>query len=274
MAGGDITRFRHGSHGCLMADWAVQAKRFVRRAGRRVLDFILPPLCLKCRSPVTEPQSVCGACWVKIRFLAPPQCIQCGLPFPHDLGSDVKCGACLARSPIFKLLRSAIAYDDASRDLILGFKHADKLENCPLFCRWMNVACKQALEGADVLLPVPLHWKRQLVRRYNQAALLAHGLGSLSGVPVQTAWLVRAKATLSQGEMISARARLKNVARAFTVVPAARQILQGKNVVLVDDVLTTGATVQACAKALFRCGVQSVSVVTLARVVRPLNFSA
>ena len=252
----------------------VQAGRYVRAAGRRVLDLILPPLCLKCRLPVSEPQSVCGACWAAIRFLGPPHCVQCGLPFPHDLGDGVKCGACLARPPAFKWLRSAIAYDDASRDLILGFKHADKLEDCPLFCRWMNAAGRDLLREIDVLVPVPLHWRRLFVRRYNQAALLAHGIGRLSDLPVQTAWLVRAKATLSQGEMISARARLKNVAKAFTVSAAGGKNLRGKNVVLVDDVLTTGATVQACSKALFRCGVQSVSVITLARVVRPLNFSA
>ena len=244
-----------------------------RAAGRIALDLLLPPLCLKCRAPVGEPQSVCAACWNDLRFLTAPQCAQCGLPFPHDLGAGVKCAACIAQPPPFKILRAAVAYDDASRDLILGFKHADKLETVPLFARWMRLAGHDALAEADLLLPVPLHWMRLAQRRYNQAAELANALGALSRIPVDTASLIRTKPTRSQGEMTSARARAKNVVRAFAIAGAGKARIVGKRLVLVDDVLTTGATVNACTKVLAKAGAASVSVVTLARVVRPVSLS-
>jgi ComF family protein len=184
----------------------------------------------------------------------------------------VKCGPCLAKPPVFRWLRSSIAYDDASRDLILGFKHADRLETLPLFARWLSIAVKDRLGDVDLLVPVPLHWRRLAMRRYNQAGLLAHGLGKLSGVPVHATALARTQATASQGEMVSARARLKNVARVFAVPDRQRPVVKGKSVAVVDDVLTTGATVSACGKALLRAGARDVSVITLARVVRPLNI--
>lgn len=247
--------------------------RITRAVGRVALDLILPPLCLKCRAPVGEPQSVCAPCWSGLRFLSAPQCTQCGLPFPHDLGAGVRCAACIAKPPPFAVSRAALAYDDASRDLILGFKHADRLETVPLFARWMAAAGRDAFAGADVLVPVPLHWRRHVARRHNQAALLANALGHLKRLPVDTATLQRVKATPSQGEMPSVRARAKNVVRAFALAEKRRAVLLGKRVVLVDDVFTTGATVTACAKALTKAGAASVSVVTLARVLRPLSLS-
>jgi ComF family protein len=247
--------------------------RLARAVARVALDLILPPLCLKCRAPVSEPQSVCAPCWSNLRFLSAPQCIQCGLPFPHDLGYGVKCAACIARPPPFAVSRAALAYDDASRDLILGFKHADRLEPVPLFARWMATTARDAVADADFLIPVPLHWRRLLTRRYNQAALLANALGALTRIPVDTATLLRVKPTASQGEMPSARARAKNVVRAFALAEKRRAKVAGKRLVVVDDVLTTGATVGACTKVLLKAGAASVSVVTLARVVRPLSLS-
>jgi ComF family protein len=247
--------------------------RFARAAGRAALDLVLPPLCLNCRTAVAEPQSVCATCWNALRFLSPPNCVQCGIPFPHDLGTQVRCAACIARPPAFATARSALAYDEASRDLILGFKHADRLEAVPLFARWMTSSGGDALAGADMLVPVPLHWRRLVARRYNQAAELGHALAARTRIPIATGVLVRKKRTRSQGEMVSARERMKNVAGAFSVPESARSSLVGKNVTLVDDVLTTGATLSACAKTLLRNGAASVSLITLARVVRPLSLT-
>jgi ComF family protein len=247
--------------------------RMARGTGRALLDLVLPPLCLKCREPVAEPQSVCATCWNELRFLRAPHCAQCGLPFPHALGEGVKCAACIARPPPFECARSALAYDDASRDLILSFKHGDRLEAVPLFARWIVAAGRDALAGADMLVPVPLHWVRLVSRRYNQAAVLAHAVAGLAGVPVETAVLTRTRRTPSQGEMPSARARAKNVVRAFAGAERAEGRLAGRKIVVVDDVLTTGATASACAKRLIRAGAGAVSVVTLARVVRPLSLS-
>lgn len=247
------------------------ARRLLGSTGRSALDMILPPLCLRCRVPLGDAQSVCGACWADVRFLAAPWCAQCGIPFPHALGTAVRCGVCLSRPRVFERLRSAIAYDEGSRDLILGFKHADRLELCPLFVRWMQAVALPEIETADMIVPVPLHWRRLLMRKYNQAGLLAHGLACGRGVEVRSDVLIRHRATESQGSMVSARGRLRNVAHVFRVPRHARAALAGRRVVIVDDVLTTGATVTACSKALLRGGAQSVSIVTLARVVRPLS---
>ena len=245
--------------------------RGVAQVGRRALDFVLPPVCLRCRTLVADPQSLCAACWGELKFLAEPLCACCGLSFPHALGEGVKCAACLTRPPQFDQARAAIAYDDASRDLILPLKHADRLEAAPVFGRWMANAAADLIARADLVIPVPLHWRRLATRRYNQAAVLAHEIARKNRLPVDTASLLRPNASISQGEMPSARARLKNVARAFTVGAAQQNRIAGRRILLVDDVLTTGATLGACAKALKRAGAVSVSAVTLARVVRPLS---
>ena len=240
---------------------------------RRALDFVLPPLCLRCRELVSDPHSLCAVCWSELKFLAEPLCACCGLPFPHALGEGVKCAACLAKPPAFDRARAAIAYDDTSRDLILPLKHADRLEAAPVFGRWMANAAADLIAECEILIPVPLHWRRLVKRRYNQAAVLAHAIAKKSRHPVDIASLTRPNASLSQGEMPSARARLKNVARAFVVPEERSERIAGRRILLVDDVLTTGATLGACAKALKRAGAVSVSAVTLARVVRPLSRS-
>ena len=249
-------------------------RRAMTVVGRRALDFILPPVCLRCRTLVSDPQSLCAKCWGELKFLAQPLCACCGLPFPHALGEGVKCAACMQRPPVFDKARAALAYDDVSRDLILPLKHADRLEAAPIFGRWMANAAAELIAESDTLVPVPLHWRRLAKRRYNQAAVLAQAIANRRPhLRVDTASLQRPKASVSQGEMPSARARLKNVARPFVVSDGQRKQIQGRRILLVDDVLTTGATLNACAKALKRAGAATVSAVTLARVVRPLNPS-
>ena len=237
------------------------------RAGRRALDIVLPPRCLKCGTTVDSVGSLCANCWPVVAFLAPPQCAACGLPFEFDLGPHALCGACAAERPVFERARAAFRYDDGSKDLILRFKHADRTDSAPAFGRWMARAGATLLADADLIAPVPLHWLRLFMRRYNQAALLASALGELSGKPAINDLLLRRRRTPSQGGL-GALARHRNVAGAFAVDPRRRTRLQDKRVLLVDDVLTTGATVSACASVLLRGGARAIDVLTLARVVR------
>jgi ComF family protein len=239
----------------------------IKRAGNRVLDIVLPPRCLKCGTTVDAVGALCAGCWPAVAFLVPPHCAACGLPFEFDLGPAALCGACAGERPVFERARAAFRYDDGSKDLILRFKHADRTDSAPAFARWMARAGATLLADADLIAPVPLHWLRLFMRRYNQAALLASALGELSGKPAVNDLLLRRRRTPSQGGL-GALGRQRNVAGAFAVDPRRRALLQDKRILLVDDVLTTGATVSACTSALLRAGAGAVDVLTLARVVR------
>ena len=242
----------------------------VRRAARMTIDFLYPPLCLVCRAPVGEPRALCAACWSKVTFFDGPMCACCGLPFEIDPGADSRCASCLAAPPAFDRARAAIAYDDASKGAILALKRADRLEFAQLFALWLRRAGQQLLEEADVIVPVPLHRWRLWTRRYNQSAILAKQLSQWAGKPSDPFALMRSRATPSQGQMPSAKARARNVRGAFKVPAEKAAALSGRTVLLIDDVLTTGATIEACARALKRAGAEKVLVLTIARVARPL----
>lgn len=244
---------------------------FARMVGRRVLDFAFPPLCAACRVPVREAHSLCARCWGRIGFLSEPQCAVCGFPFEFDVGSETLCAACQLQLPPFDRARSLMRYDEASRDPILALKRADRLDLVPAFARWIAGAGRELIEETDVIVPVPLHRWRLWQRRFNQSALIALSLGKSAEKPVDCFALVRTRATPSQGDMPSAAARRRNVRGAFHVLPARAERLRGKSVLLVDDVFTTGSTIEACARTLKRAGAARVLVLTLARVVRPVT---
>jgi ComF family protein len=237
----------------------------LRRLGRLLVDGALPPRCLACGEIVGEPDSLCGRCWAGLTFFAPPWCALCGLPFPHPMGADAICGDCARQRPRWDRARAVLRYDKCSRRLVLGLKHGDQTHMARAFGRWMQRAGAELLDGADLVIPVPLHWTRLFSRRYNQAALLAQGIHAAGGPPVGADWLVRRRRTPAQGHLGPA-ARERNVRAAFAVRPG--RDLAGKRVVLVDDVLTTGATVTECARVLRRAGAGFVGVLTLARALR------
>jgi len=243
----------------------------LRVVGRRLLDFVFPPLCAACRAPVREAHNLCAGCWGRIGFLSEPMCAVCGFPFEFDVGTETLCAGCRLRLPAFDKARSLMRYDEASRDPILALKRADRLDLVPAFARWVSGAGRELIEDADLILPVPLHRWRLWQRRFNQSALLALSLGKLADKPVDCLALVRTRATPSQGAMPSAAARRRNVQGAFRVLSGRGDRLRGKSVLLVDDVFTTGSTIEACARALKRAGAARVLVVTLARVVRPVT---
>jgi ComF family protein len=238
----------------------------LRRAGAVVLDALLPPQCLSCRTEVAEPGVLCPTCWGAIRFLGPPQCAVCGMPFELPSPDGALCAACLGSRPAFDAARAVFRYDEGSRGLILSFKHGDRTEAAPAFGLWLARAGGELIARADLIAPVPLHWTRLFRRRYNQSALLAQSLAKTSGVPVALDLLRRRRATPSQGRL-SRSGRRRNVQGAFEVGREKRARLTGRRVLLIDDVLTTGATVEACSATLLRAGAASVDVLTLARVV-------
>lgn len=238
-----------------------------KQGAKWLLDQVLPPTCSGCGVVQTESQTLCADCWAPLTFLGRPCCEACGYPFDYEVPDLSLCGACTREHPPYDRARSALAYDEASKDLILAFKHADKTDTTLLFAKWMKMAGANLAADCDVIIPVPLHWTRLFARRYNQAALLAHALGKLSDTPVIADALIRHRRTPSQGRM-GVKARTRNVTGAFRVAPKYRTALKNKRILLVDDVFTTGATVGSTAKVLRRIGVSGVDVITLARVVK------
>lgn len=183
------------------------------------------------------------------------------------MGEGSLCAACTARRPLYDRARAALVYDDASRDLVLRFKHADRIDGAATFAGWMARAGAELVASADLIAPVPLHRWRLVRRRYNQAAVLANAIGSLQERRVVPDLLVRRRATASQGHLGRSQ-RQRNVAGAFTLYPRRARLAAGARILLVDDVLTTGATAEACAKALRSAGASAVDLLVLARVVR------
>lgn len=207
---------------------------------------------------------MCQGCWQGLRFITAPMCDCCGRPFLYGAGDEAICGLCFKDEPPYEACRSVLVYDDAARPLITRFKYGDRTDHLPALVRWLKVSGAQMLEASDVIVPVPLHVKRLMSRKYNQSALLAKGLSDASTLPVYMDGLVRKKHTPPQAGL-SQSARRKNVQGAFAMNAKYEAALEGKRVLLIDDVMTTGATIHACTKALLRGGVTEVRVLTVAQ---------
>lgn len=247
------------------------AAGWIRRIGRAAIDGVLPPRCLGCGALVDAPGALCGQCWHSMTLLAPPWCALCGLPFPYPVEEGALCAGCARARPSWDRARAALRYDDGSRPLVLRLKHADATHMAGALGRWMQRAGGEMLAEADLLVPVPLHWTRLFQRRYNQAALLAHAVHAAGGPPVAADGLVRRRRTPAQGHL-GPDARARNVRGAFALHPGRE--VRGRRVVIVDDVMTTGATAAECARVLRRGGAASVGVLTLARVLREETVAA
>jgi len=242
------------------------------RAPEKLLDVLLPPHCLTCDAQVERQGSFCATCFSGLNLISAPFCARCGVPFAHEGEADrapdgaLLCTPCLTRAPGFAVARAALRYDEGAKRLILPFKHADRTEMAVPLARLMARAGAEMLAEADLLAPVPAHWRRLIARRYDQAALLAQRLGRLSGRRVVPDLLRRTRATLPLGDKGAAE-RAALVADAFSVARPAR--VAGKRVLLVDDVMTSGATAEACARALLAAGATRVEVLAAARVPDP-----
>ena len=238
----------------------------IRRGVRQVADLLLPPRCISCSAPLWGEVQVCGACWGQLQFIDAPLCDVSGVPFPFDQGEGAVSVAAMARPPAYSRARAALIYEGMSGRLISRLKYGDRLEAVPLFSRWMVRAGDELLSEADVIVPVPLHITRLFQRRFNQSAELARAIGGLSGVAVAPDLLMRTRATRAQVGL-SASARRRNVAGVFALTPGNGGKVHEKRILLIDDVVTTGATVEACARTLIAEGAVAVDVLTVARVV-------
>jgi len=239
------------------------------RAARLALDIALPTLCVACREPV-DGEGVCAACWSKLSFIARPYCPRLGIPFIYDPGPGLLSMEAIANPPAYARARAAVRYDDVARTLVHALKYQDRTDLAPAMGRWMARAGQELLEQADVLVPVPLHWRRGWSRRYNQSGALAQVISRQSGVSLASAALRRVRAT-EQQVGLSRTQRANNVQGAFKVAADRSHDIAGRRVVLIDDVLTSGATTDACARALLRAKAAQVDVLVFARVVDTLK---
>jgi ComF family protein len=238
--------------------------QFGRAALRLVLDTALPPLCAACRSPLGDMGGLCPSCWGKVSFIAPPYCERLGIPFAYDPGPGVLSMEAIADPPAYARARAAVRFDDVARDLVHKLKYGDRLDLAAMMGRWMARAGRELIADADAL--VPLHWRRLWGRRFNQAALLAKAVSEAHGKPVLYGALKRTRATQQQVGLTHAE-RAANVQGAFAVTDDGKAAIHGRHLILVDDVLTSGATIEACTRALLRAGAGTVDVLVFARVV-------
>jgi len=236
-----------------------------RAAFGATLNLALPPLCPACRELVGG-NGLCASCWSKLSLIAPPYCERLGIPFAYDPGPGVLSMEAIADPPAYHRARAAVRYDEIARTLVHSLKYGDRLDLAPTAGRWMARAGRALLDEADALVPVPLHWRRLWARRFNQSALLAKAISEIAGVPLAENALKRVKPTVQQVGL-SQKERASNVQGAFRVPPDGKAEVAGRRLVLIDDVLTSGATADACARTLLRAGASNVDVVVFARVV-------
>ena len=237
----------------------------VVRGFAAVLDVLLPPGCAGCGAPVAEPGQLCAACFRGLDFITEPVCARCGRPFASQAEAGAPCVFCVRRPPPWGQARAAFRYDKAARDLILPLKHSDRTDIAETLAQHMHRAGRVLLEQAELLVPVPLHRWRLLHRRYNQAALLAASLARRAGRPSLPDALRRVRSTASLGPL-SAAQRTALLEGAIDVRPRLAGAVAGKRILLIDDVLTSGATARACTRALLDAGALCIDVLVASRV--------
>lgn len=250
----------------------VELGTIARRALALPARILFPPVCAGCRRHVSQPGVLCGTCWPKLRLLERPWCAVMGTPFTHDMGEGFLSAEAIADPPPFERARAAVVYSGVARQMVQGLKYQDRTDLAPWMARWMLRAGAELIAEADLVVPVPLHWRRLFRRQFNQSAELARAVSHLSGLPFSPSAVRRVKLTRQQVGL-ERQDREDNVRAAFRVPTEAEIEIAGRRVLLIDDVYTTGATVRSVAKALKKGGAGAVDVLTFARVL-PGDFRA
>lgn len=235
---------------------------------RKLVDFVFPPACPMCDAPVSCHGQLCANCWASIDWIGNPKCVKCGYPFPADLdlGGVPLCPTCASGNCELDWIRSACTYCDASRSAVLSFKHAGRISYSRFMSRAMISALSDVCVDADIVMPIPLAYRRLFCRGYNQATLLARPIAKHFGVRLDFDSVIR-KYRSDMGHK-NARQRAENVRGVFTVVCPDK--IRGRKILLVDDVMTTGATFSEIRRVLMRAGASAVYGVTFCRVVRAI----
>ena len=244
----------------------IQLSNIAKPVVKEGLNILFPPRCTSCGVAADAAHTLCSECWGKLHFITKPQCSCCGHPFGVAAQDDMLCGACLRELPLYDKARAALHYNEHSKNHVIGLKFNDRSEALPIYAEWMKAAAGEILEGVDFIVPVPLHRLRLWRRRYNQAALLAYALAKITALPVIPDALLRVKRTPPQSDLTRLQ-RLDNVIGAFRVNEKYAARISGSVIVLIDDVMTTGATLKECTKKLQKAGAREVRVLTLARTV-------
>ena len=248
-----------------VAHWLAEIKSAARGGFDRGARLLFPPVCPGCRVLVVQQGALCGACWPSLRFLEKPWCPVMGTPFSHDMGEGFLSAEAIAKPPPFGRARAAVAYSGVARGMVQGLKYADRTDLAPWMAGWMLRAGSDLIADAEVIVPVPLHWRRFLRRRFNQSAELARAIATRTGIAFEPSAVKRVKVTRQQVGL-GHNEREDNVRAAFAVPLESDILVRGRRVLLVDDVYTTGATVSSLSKCLLRAGAASVDVLTFARV--------
>jgi len=245
-------------------------RRAVGRGIARIVDVLMPPQCAACAAPLERTAALCPGCWARIDFIERPYCARLGIPFPYDAGPDALSAAALACDHPYDRVRSVALYGGPARDLVIALKFSGRVGLAPMMAAWMARAGRELVADAELIAPVPMHWLRLARRRHNQAALLARHIAGGANPRLVPDLLVRRRNTPPQTGL-SASARARNLAGAIAV--ARRRRVEGRRILLVDDVFTTGATAVACARVLKRSGAARVDVLTFARVAGGSEFT-
>jgi ComF family protein len=240
-------------------------KASLQATGAGLMRLVYPPVCSGCGKMVGRPAGLCPRCWATVRFIERPYCEITGVPFDHDRGEGLVSPEAIAHPPAYAKARAAVFHDGVARKIVHGLKYSDRADLAAMMAAWMIRAGRDVVDDSDVVIAVPLHRSRLFARRYNQSAELARSLARLSGKPFLPGVMRRLRATRQQVGL-GLRARQDNVRGAFSIKPEQVQRILGLKVLLVDDVLTTGSTVEAATRALLRAGAGQVNVLTFARV--------